>query len=124
MQNEATQLKPTVDRVWIEVVPDSDPDTSYLEQDEFEDRLEQYRNDEFHFVGVQACAEIRFNTDKGYAAVETIRTPGLWGIEDDSGEDHLLEVGREELDMLGDMLASLGLASSTWSWNGSISYAF
>jgi hypothetical protein len=90
-----------------EIVPDMDHDASYyLEQEGFEDRLEQYRNGDFGFVGVRAVALI--NTPYGNSTIRTeMRSPGLWSIEDDSGDSYFDEVFADEKAILLDMLSSL-----------------
>lgn len=106
-------LKAKIERVWVEVLPDTDPDTSYLYQadPDFSERRELYERGGFDFVGVRACAELRFETEQGgWIIGPTITTPGLWGIESDSGEDYLQEVGAEEADQLPDMLQALGVS--------------
>jgi hypothetical protein len=92
----------------IQIVPDDCPDTSYLEQEEFEDRLEQFRQGAFEFVGVRAAVELPIPYGKGHIA-QRIESPGLWGIESDSGEDYLDSVFQEESALLADMLAELGV---------------
>ena len=81
---------------------------SYLEQEGFADRLEQYRQGAFDFVGVRAAVElpIPFGKDRILTRIES---PGLWGIESDSGEDYLDSVFQEESAILADMLAELGV---------------
>jgi len=104
-------LIPKIERAWIEVLPDTDPDTSYLEQDEFEHRAKQYWNGDFSFVGVRACAEIRFETPQGgWIRGPIVTSGGLWGIESDSSEEYFKEVGTEEAHELADMLIALGLS--------------
>ena len=89
-----------------QIVPDDCPDASYLEQEGFEDRLEQYRHGEFDYVGVRAAVElpIPYGADR---IVVRIESPGLWGIESDSDEDYLKSVFQEEREILADMLAEL-----------------
>ena len=91
-----------------QLVPDDCPDTSYLEQEGFEDRLAEYRRGEFDYVGVRAAVElpIPFGKDRILTRIES---PGLWGIESDSGEDYLDSVFQEESAILTDMLAELGV---------------
>ena len=90
------------------IVPDDSPDTSYLEQVGFEDRLAEYRQGRFDFVGVRAAVElpIPYGTDH---ILVTIESPGLWGVESDSDEDYLESIFQEECDTLADMLAALGV---------------
>lgn len=83
--------------VRIEVVPDNDPDVSYLEQEGFEARRAEYRADAFSFVGVRVAVETH-DTDSGVST--RTQTAGLWGIESDSGEDYFREVAAEEASTL------------------------
>src|SRR5947207_1836146 len=89
-----------------EIVEDENPDASYLEQDDWEERLAQYRAGDFHFVGVRAVAEIQVPYGPDFI-VTKLESPGLWGIERDSGEDYFEEVFQEEKSTLLDMLDSL-----------------
>ena len=90
------------------IVPDDCPDTSYLEQEGFEDLREQYRQGDFDFVGVRAAVElpIPFGKDR---IITRIESPGLWGVESDSGEDYFDSVFQEESATLADMLTALGV---------------
>jgi len=83
------------------------PDISYLEAEGFEDRLQQYRNDEFSFIGIQAEAEIVVE-----GVCQTITSGGLWNIESDSDTSYLFEIEREELDQLRAILQALGFKDS------------
>lgn len=87
----------------LRTVYDEDPDPSYLEQEGWEDRLRQYRDGVFTFVGVYALAKVLVND-----TVQDIRSGGLWGIESDSGDDYMAEVEAEELDDLRTTLAEMG----------------
>ena len=60
------------------------------------------------FIGVRAAVElpIPFGKDRILTRIES---PGLWGIESDSGEDYLDSVFQEESAILADMLAELGV---------------
>jgi len=91
-----------------QLVPDVCPDASYLEQEGFEDRLEQYRQGAFDLIGVRAIVQlpIPFGKDRILARIES---PGLWGIESDSGEDYFDSVFQEESNILADMLGELGV---------------
>jgi hypothetical protein len=75
----------TKDGLTIKVkrMEDVDVDSSYLEQEGFEDRLAQYRRGDFGFIGVVVTVErggIKMGCDS------------LWGIEDDSGEEYFESV--------------------------------
>ena len=89
------------------VIPDTSPDTSYLEQRGFKKRLAAYKRGEFDFVGVRAAVDLHIPYGKGFI-VQRIESPGLWGIETDSGHDYLDSVFREECATLTGMLAELG----------------
>lgn len=102
-------MRATIERAFVEVLTDSDADTSYLDQDEFAERRAAYKRGEFGYVGVRACAEVRFETDEGgWIGGPVVKSPGLWGIEDDSGEDYLREVGADEAGELVELLTALG----------------
>ena len=100
-----TVSKSDIDR---QIVPDDCPDASYLEQNGFEDRLAEYRRGGFDYIGVRAAVElpIPFGKDRILTRIES---PGLWGIESDSGEEYLDSVFQEESAILTDMLAELGV---------------
>lgn len=103
-------MKVKVERAWVEVIPDEDPDPSYLEQEEFEDRREAYARGDFAYVGVRACAEIRFETERGgWISGPIVKSPGLWGVESDSGEDYIRSVAEDEAGELADMLEALSI---------------
>ena len=96
----------------MEELPDECPDSSYLEQDEFEDRLEQFQNGDFDFVGIRASVEIKIPHGTGTVISHRITSPGLWGIESDSGDEYFRQVFREESEVLSSMLAELGVQVS------------
>jgi hypothetical protein len=82
---------------------DIDPDPSYLEQEGFEDRLRQYRDGQFAFIGIRVLADVQVEN-----TIQTLSSGGLWGIEDDSDESYLRDVEREELSDLRDVLYQFG----------------
>jgi len=91
-----------------EDIPDDDPDTSYLDQEGFEDRKKSYEQGCFNFCGVRA--KIRLEIPNGESKIlQSIESPGLWGIEDDSGEDYFNEVFEEEKETLIQMLETMGM---------------
>jgi hypothetical protein len=90
------------------VVPDDCHDTSYLNQEGFEDRLEQYRQGDFDYAGIRAAVELPIPYGKDQILIK-IESPGLWDIESDSGEDYFNSIFKEESDILADMLAELGV---------------
>ena len=48
----------TRDEIVMETVPDQYPDTSYLEQEGFEERLQQHRDGRFGFIGIRASCTL------------------------------------------------------------------
>jgi hypothetical protein len=89
------------------VLPDEDPDTSYLDQGDFENRKEAFHRGNFSFVGVRAEAEIVVD-----GIIQTITSGGLWGIESDSGDEYIKEVAGEEYNDLRKILKTLGVPTS------------
>lgn len=67
-------------------------------------RMESLNNGNWCFIGIIAKAEIR--TKNGTS--QTITSGGLWGIESDSGESELDQVGKEQLEGLRQELKRLG----------------
>jgi hypothetical protein len=104
-------MSATLDNVTIEIVPDQDADTSYLEQDEFANRLAEYRRDEFYFVGIRLVAEIAIPDGLG-SIMQTITSPGLWSVESDSGEDYFRSVATDEAETLREMLSELNVTGT------------
>jgi hypothetical protein len=87
-----------------EILSDEDPDTSYLDQAEFSERREAYERGAFEFVGVRAKATLNIA-----GTIQTIFSPGLWGIESDSDDAYFDEVYADERDVLRDILAEIGI---------------
>jgi hypothetical protein len=103
----ARRSRPALERIRVVVEPDPDPDISYLEQDEFKERLRAYKRDEFGFVGVRAEADVIIE-----GTVQTLTSAGLWGIESDSERSYLEEVAAEEYRSLRDVLKAVGVATA------------
>lgn len=97
----------------IEHDPDSHPkdylfqDPRYCEQDEA--RLKAWRNDEWHFIGIRAKATFKmpYGANPECQFASDVLSPGLWGIESDSGEEYFQQVYQEERTILIDILANL-----------------
>jgi hypothetical protein len=93
--------------------PDSDPrdylfqDPDCREQDQV--RLDAWRNDEWHFLGIRAKATIKIphGINPDCWITSELLSPGLWGIESDSGDPYFQDVYRDERAILIAMLASL-----------------
>ena len=87
-----------------EILPD--PDLSG--QDNFADRKAQYCNGEFNHIGVSAVVNLEIPIGNG-SILQTIHSPGLWGIDSDNDEDYFNQVFEEETVTLCAMLAALGV---------------
>ena len=82
-------------------------DPAYRRQDEA--RLKAWRNDEWHFVGIRARATIKIphgSNPECWITTELV-SPGLWGIESDSGAEYFEQVYQDERQILLGMLDSL-----------------
>lgn len=96
------------------------PDTSYLEQDEFSDRLRQFNDGLFCYIGIIAEAEVNVQVNDGQAYInrqiapqylrQTITSGGLWGIESDSDASYLEEIEQEQLSELRGQLHAIGFS--------------
>ena len=98
---------PAMESVRVLVEPDDDPDTSFLDQDEFEDRKEAFRRGDFSFVGIRAEAEIIVD-----GILQTIVSGGLYGVESDAGDAYIKEIACEEYTDLRRILKTLGVPTS------------
>jgi len=98
---------PELSSVRVLVLPDEDPDTSFLDQDEFEDRKVAYERGDFSFVGIRSEAEIVVD-----GITQTIVSGGLWGVESDSGDEYVKEVANDEYGDLRRILKTLGVPTS------------
>ena len=76
----------------------------YIRQDY--DRMESLNRGDWCFMGIRAEAEVQTGSD----VVQRITSGGLWGIESDSGEDHVESIAREELAQLTTELVGLGFS--------------
>ena len=104
----------------IEIVATYDQDAhplDYLFQDpdyraQGEARLKAWRDDEWHFLGIRAKATIKipYGSNPQCWITSELFSPGLWGIESDSGDWYFDQVYQDERDTLLSILASL----KTW----------
>lgn len=94
-------------RIVHEYDPDSRPEMSgdpeYEEEDR--ERIAAWERDEWRYIGIFLECDLIVS-----GTVQKIRTPGLWGIEDDSGEDYFNEVAEEQYDELVGILEELGVS--------------
>ena len=103
----ARKSKVTLETVRVVVEHDSDPDTSYLEQEDFEERLAAFQAGEFTFLGVHAEADVTID-----GVVQTLTSGGLWGIESDSGDEYIEEVAVQEYEELRKILKTIGVPTA------------
>lgn len=92
------------DDIEIEEIPMDDADYSYLEQEGWEDRLEAFQRGDFYFVGIRAKVNVVVND-----YIQRFTSPGLWGVESDSGRAYFEEVADEERTELIGVLHELGI---------------
>jgi hypothetical protein len=90
--------------------PDEDADTSYLDQDGFEERRGEYMRGDFGYIGIYAEIEVytSLNGGKNWLC-NTVQSGGLWDIESDSDGGYLEEIAREEKDELKAHLIAMGI---------------
>ena len=105
--------------VTIQRITDKDPDTSYLQQEGYEERWQQFQDGQFNFIGIMACAEVTkaFSATvtlaeyKGHGGIaQSITSGGLWGIESDSDRSYLQEIEDEQLSELREQLRAFGFS--------------
>ena len=101
------RTQPQLHSIKVLVLPDEDPDPSYLDQDEFEDRKEAFQRGDFHFIGIRAEAVVAVE-----GILQTLTSGGLWGVESDSGDDYIEGVAVEEYEALRDVLKSIGVSTA------------
>ena len=90
------------DLSWLE------PDANPADAEANAARLAAYRVGEWHCIGIRARAA--FLIDLGQAAlIQTVESPGLWGIESDSCPEYLDRVFAAEARTLRGILAKLNV---------------
>lgn len=95
---------------YFKVVPDDpDPDTSFMDQEDFKEMKQAWENHELQCYGVQAAVELQIPYGQDFIE-RVIETPGIWGVfsknKDDPYHDELFE---EEAKILTDMLTAIGI---------------
>lgn len=105
----ASARRPVVRLQAIRVVfeQDPEPDASYLDQDEFEDRRAEYKRGRFNFVSARAEAEVNIE-----GVLQTLTSGGLNGIESDSEQEYLDEIIAEEWKTLRNVLKTVGVPTA------------
>ncbi len=87
---------------------DEYPDASWLRDKAQRERLKAFNEGAWHLIGVQAAATFLIPHGDHFVA-QTVKSPGLFGIESDSDDDYLDEVFAEECASLSQMLSALGV---------------
>lgn len=124
-----SNTKPTVTITFRRLEADDDsPDVSYLKDtaDNYKgctaeeidkyvaqdmERYKAWCNDEWHMIGIRARATIIIRYAQ-YATSYELDSPGLWGIESDSGAEYLESVFQDECDILRADIEALKLWSN------------
>lgn len=76
-------------------------DAEYIEADYA--KMEEYQDGGWNMLGIRAVAEVLVN-----GTLHTLRSAGLWGVQSDSDESYLVEIGNEQIDELADTLKEFG----------------
>lgn len=107
-KKKAQEKQYLLDDIEVKITPDQDADASYMDQEGFESRKEDYRNGDFSFIGIQA---IGYLYDEETDEITQVDSQGLWGIESDSDSDYLKDVALEELADLQGQLKNKNLSN-------------
>ena len=103
----------THEKIVIETMPDPCPNTSYLQQEGFEDRLRQAENGDFGFMGIMAaCTLIIGIGQSDHVILHRLKSPGIWGVETDSDPSHVQQLYEDERSILLAMLDAIGCKHS------------
>ena len=97
------------EEIEMETLPDPCPDTSYLEQEGFEERLRQAENGRFGFMGIRASCTLHIGIGQaGHVILHRFKSPGVWGVETDSSPEHIQVLFEDERSVLLAMLDAIG----------------
>ena len=98
------------EEIVMETLVDPCPDTSYLDQEGFEERLRQAENGDFGFMGIRASCMllIRIGQDDNNIILHRFKSPGIWGVETDSDPIHVQQLFEDEREILLGMLDAIG----------------
>lgn len=88
------------------VEPDPEPNASYLEQEEFADRLLAYKRKRFSFLRVRTEAEVVIEE-----IAQVLTSGGMPGVESDSEDEYLDEIIAREWEGLRAVLKTVGVAT-------------
>jgi len=78
---------------------------AYAERDK--ERLEAFNRDAWNMIGIRAIATIHIPINYNSTNLQTISSGGLWGIESDSDEKYLKDIGKEQVEELKGYLRTL-----------------
>jgi len=68
------------------------------------ERMEAYNRGEWGMLGIRAEADIVVSH-----TLQTIKSPGLWSVESDSGSDEFRQIADEQVEELKSILAEMGI---------------
>lgn len=78
-------------------------------------RYREFMSGDICHIGIRARATVSYSIGHGNRRIEFFTSGGLWGIESDSGDDHIEEIETEELDDLKSHLKTFGIDTSNWN---------
>ena len=97
------------EEIVMETLPDPCPDTSYLEQEGFEERLRQANNGHFGFMGIRAKCTLHIGIGQAdHVILHQFKSPGVWGVESDSAAEYIQQLFEDERSILLVMLDAIG----------------
>jgi hypothetical protein len=80
------------------------PEVSFEEQErKANERMIAWERDEWYYIGIQARAHVTVVCN-GTGTMLQFDSPGLWGIESDSGPEYINEVFQEECEKLKEII--------------------
>jgi hypothetical protein len=85
--------------------PELSGDPDYRREDE--ERIEAWRRDEWWYLGVYVEIDLVVS-----GTLQTVRSPGLWGVESDSDDAYFRSVASDEYDELLGILGQLGVSKN------------
>ncbi len=76
-------------------------------------RMEALNEGEWAYVGIQAEARVSYPSGpNGHRRIEWFTSGGLWGIENDSGDEYLTGIAKDELSNLREHLNAFNVDTS------------
>jgi hypothetical protein len=110
--------RPTCIGIKVERLPDEDPDLSWLDQSD-EDMGEGFEataserkaayGTTWETMGIQAVALYLIPVGESASTIQSLISPGLWGIESDSTPEYLTEIEDTEVEQVKLLLDTLGI---------------